>query len=495
MGIRSSMARDALLLTLANLAMRAVAMLFQVYLTGQVGAAGVGLLQLILTVHAFAMTIGTSGIRVAAMYLTAEEYGLNRPHGVRQALLWCMSSGTVLSAAVGGMLFLGSEPLALYWVKDLQACASLRLLGLTLPLNCLSAILAGYFTACGQVKRLVVVEIGDRVATIGLTMWLLKLGVPGDLSHACVAIVGGGALASLGSVAVLLVLAWRDLRQASGPSLSMGSRLVRFCIPVALNDYLRSGLGTLEQFLIPHGLARCGGSRTRAMADYGTIQGMVFPVLLLPNTVLFALADLLIPRLARYRARKDRAGTQRIASSCLRLSTLFSLAVAGLLFVLAESLGSLLYQSADASRYLRLFAPLIPVLYLDCIVDGMHKGLGEQIYCVRVNTLTNLMDVVLLFLLLPRWGVGGYYVTYVLTHVINFLFSLHRLVKLTRPRVSLRFLLAAAGSTAAAAGLVFLWVPTASRWSSVLVSGGLYLTTLLLLLILTGVIDKPEADA
>ena len=122
----------------------------------------------------------------------------------------------------------------------------------------------------------------------------------------------------------------------------------------------------------------------------------------------------------------------------------------------------------------------------------MHKGLGEQIYCVRVNTLTNLMDVVLLFLLLPRWGVGGYYVTYVLTHVINFLFSLHRLVKLTQPRVSLRFLLAAAGSTAVAAGLVFLWVPTVSRWSSVLVSGGLYLTTLLLLLILTGVLDKPE---
>ena len=84
----------------------------------------------------------------------------------------------------------------------------------------------------------------------------------------------------------------------------MGKRMVRFCVPVALNDYLRSGLGTLEQFLIPHGLSRCGGSRTKALADYGTIHGMVFPILLLPNTVLFAVSDLLVPRLARYNAER-----------------------------------------------------------------------------------------------------------------------------------------------------------------------------------------------
>lgn len=77
------MLRSALLLTLANLAMRGVTMLFQVYLTGQVGAAGVGLLQLIMTVHSFAVTVGTSGIRVAAMYLSAQEYGLRRFGGVR----------------------------------------------------------------------------------------------------------------------------------------------------------------------------------------------------------------------------------------------------------------------------------------------------------------------------------------------------------------------------------------------------------------------------
>ncbi len=488
MATGASIAQSTLLLTLANLAMRGVSMLFQVYLTGQVGAVGIGLLQLIMTVHGFAITLGTSGIRVAAMYLSAEEYGLRRPSGVRQAMLWCLGAGTLLSILVGLAMAFFAEPLALYWVKDLQAVASLRLLGLSLPLTCLSTILAGYFTACGKVKKLVVVEIADRVATVGLTAWLLNMGVPGDLSHACVSIVAGGALASLGSVAVLLTMLGRDmLSTGSVPKdLSMGRRLLRLCVPIALNDYLRSGLGTLEQFLIPHGLTRSGGSRTTALADYGTIHGMVFPVLMFPSTVLFAVSDLLVPELALCRAQKNTTRIRHITQTCLHMGFLFSALVAGLLFVVAEPLGYLLYARHSAGQYLRLFAPLIPMLYLDCIVDGMHKGLGQQVYCVRVNTLTSLLDVILLFVLLPRYGIGGYYLSFILTHALNFYLSIRRLLRIAGSVPLLDTLLPILGSVCATTWFVMRFVPVAPRWYSVLICGGLYLTLAALLLLLVG---------
>lgn len=494
---RLPMLLNALLLTLANLAMRGVTMLFQAYLTGQLGAAGIGLLQLILTVNAFAVTVGTSGLRVAAMYLSAEEYGLRRFHGIRRAMAWCIGAGLALSALVGAVMAVFAQPLAHHWVKDLQAEASLRLLGATLPLTCLSTILAGYFTACGKVKRLVAVEIADRILSAFLTVWLLKLGVPGDLSHACVSIVGGSALASVFSVAVLLGLMAADLRRFSRDpgEFHMGRRLWRLCLPVALNDYLRSGLGTLEQFLIPHGLTRSGGSRTQALADYGTIHGMVFPLMMLPNTVLYSVADLLVPALARCRAEKNQARLRSMTGRCLESSLLYAATVAGLLFVLAPSLGLLIYDSADAGHYLRLFAPLVPVLYLDCIVDGMHKGLGQQIYCVRVNTLTNLMDVILLFLLLPRFGIGGYFFTYTFTHVVNFYLSLRRLLELSQVLPSRRFFLSVCGSVLAAAAVAAYFIPSVARWSNVFLTGGVYLVLLTLLLTLTGSVDKPSRSS
>ena len=487
-----SMVQSVIWLTLASLAMRAVSMYFQVYLSGQIGAAGLGLMQLIMTVHAFAITVGTSGIRVAAMYLPAEEYGHKRFSGIRTAMVWCIGTGLLLSSIVGTIMTLAAQPLAVQWVKDIRAAASLRLLGMTLPLTCLSSVLGGYFTACGKIKKLVIIEILDRIATVGSTIWLLRRGMKGDLSHACVSIVAGGALASLGSAAALFFFMLRDLRKypKSDDLRPMGSRLLRFCVPVALNDYLRSGLGTLEQFLIPYGLAKCGGSRTKALADYGTIQGMVFPILMFLSTVLFSVADLLVPRLARCKAQKDTARLRSLTTRCWQTSYLFSAAVAGAVYVLALPLGQLFYHSADAGRYLKIFAPLLPVLYLDCIIDGMHKGLGEQIYCVRVNTLTNLLDVIGLFLLLPRFGIGGYFFTYVTTHVINFFLSFRRLSRVTGYLPDLRFLLTVILCVCTSAGFCALFLPAEPAWSTLFLNGGIYLVIAALLFVLT---DKKHA--
>ena len=190
--------------------------------------------------------------------------------------------------------------------------------------------------------------------------------------------------------------------------------------------------------------------------------------------------------------KKDQKRLNRITARCLSVSCLYACTIAGLLYVLAPSLGLLVYSSADAGRYLRLFAPLLPVLYLDCIVDGMHKGLGQQIYCVRVNTLTNLLDVIGLFLLLPRFGIGGYFVTYTFTHVLNFCLSLHRLLHLSSSAPRPAFLLGTICSVLVAAAIVCFYVPTTARWTNVLICGGLYLTLLALLLMLTGTVDRQE---
>lgn len=487
---KGAIARNVGLLTAANLLMRGVGMLFQVYLTARVGAAGVGLLQLITAVQFFAMTLGTSGLRVAALTLTAEEYGYRRFGGVRQAMVWCLGAGLALSTLVGGLLLVLAEPVAVLWVRDVQAIKSLRLLGITLPVNCLSAVLAGCFTACGQVRKLVAVEIGDKIATVGITMLLLRRGVAGDLAHACASIVAGNALAAAGSVTVLLVLLYRWLRNLEGERASgMGGRLWRIAVPVALSDYLRSGLSTLEQFLIPWGFARNSGSSSQAMADYGTIHGMVFPILMFPSTVLGAVSDVLVPELARRRAQGNRERIESLIRRCLVLGLFYGAAVAGLLYVLASPLGEGIYHSADAGRYLKCFAPLAVMLYLDLIVDGMHKGLGQQVYCVRVNTITSVLDVALLFFLLPRFGVAGYYWSFVLSHGVNFYLSIGKLLSVSGARLPWGQVCRGMAAAGVAAAVVAKVVEIGEGLEQVLLVGGIYLALTALLLLLTAPVD------
>ena len=111
---------SALLLTGANLALRMVSMGFQVYLSGQIGAAGIGLLQLVLSVSMLAMTAGMGGIRTSAMYLTAEEIGKNRRHGVRHVLSACFLYSFLFSTAVALLVYVGAPLVAEHWIGDIR---------------------------------------------------------------------------------------------------------------------------------------------------------------------------------------------------------------------------------------------------------------------------------------------------------------------------------------------------------------------------------------
>ena len=71
--------KNTLLLTSAALLLRLLSMLFQAYLAGYVGAEGLGLIQLVLSVLSFALTLGLAGARVTVTCLAAEEHGCRRP--------------------------------------------------------------------------------------------------------------------------------------------------------------------------------------------------------------------------------------------------------------------------------------------------------------------------------------------------------------------------------------------------------------------------------
>lgn len=115
----------ALLLTAANLLLRLISIAFQVFLSVRIGAAGLGLMQLISTIGVFAMLAGTAGVRVTAMYLAAEEFGHRRLSGVRAAMRACLQYGILVSAVSGAALFFLSDFFAQAWLRDLRAAPSL----------------------------------------------------------------------------------------------------------------------------------------------------------------------------------------------------------------------------------------------------------------------------------------------------------------------------------------------------------------------------------
>ena len=105
----------------------------------------------------------------------------------------------------------------------------------------------------------------------------------------------------------------------------------------------------------------------------------------------------------------------------------YSLAVALVIFIFADRLGVMIYSSPDAGHYLRLLAPLIPVMYTDMLCDGCLKGLGQQMWNMGINVLDAMLGVLLVWRVLPVYALGGYICIIYFNECLNFALSMTRL--------------------------------------------------------------------
>lgn len=444
---------SVLMLTGVNLLLRMAGTAFQVYISGRIGAAGVGLLQLVLSVGSLSMTAGIAGVRTATMYLTAEELGKHRPGNVTWVLSGTFLYSLICSGIAATVLYYFAPIIADHWIGDTRTIDAIRLLAAFLPVSCLCGVMTGYFTAAKRIGTLAAVEISEQLCSMAVTAAALTLWAGNDPGKACQSVVLGSCTGALLTLVCLVTLRLRE-RPLAGLRIPIASRLAGTALPLAIADDLKAGISTTENLMVPKRLALYTGN---ALALFGTVCGMVFPVLMFPAAILFGLTELLIPEMARCNAAGSRVRINYLMGRSLRVTLIYGALCGGVLYLAAPELCFSLYGSTDAGRFLRWFAPLTVMLYCDIVTDAMIKGLGQQKASVRYNIFTSAMDVILLFFLLPSYGISGYYFSFLVTHLINFILSLRRLLKITNQSIPWHIpigTLAAAAASVWAAGFV-----------------------------------------
>lgn len=420
---------SALLLTGVNLLLRAVGTSFQVYLSGRIGAAGIGLLQLVMSVGGLAMVAGMAGIRTAAMYLTAEALGRKKPEQVTWVLSGCFLYSFCFSGTVAALLYGFAPQIASLWIGDIRTVSALRMLSAFLPVTCLCGVMCGYFTAANRIGTLAAVEVAEQFCSMLVTMTALILWSGNDASRACQCIILGSCTGSCLTLLCLILLRIRE-KPKTGSRIPIRHRLSQTALPLGAADLLKSGINTTENLMVPKRLS-LNTLVEEPLAAFGCVTGMVFPILMFPACILYGLAELLIPELAHCAAAGSDSRIRYLVRRSLKVAMLYGLFFGGLMTLVAEPLCMVFYNSPEAGKLLKGYSLLVPMLYCDAITDAMTKGLGQQKACVRYNILTSSMDVIFLYLLLPRYGMEGYYVSFFITHLINFLLSLRRLLKIS----------------------------------------------------------------
>lgn len=431
-------------LTLTALLMRGIGMLFSAYVSNHAGSETMGLYSLLGSVYAFSITVATAGINLGTTRLVSEALGLGdnslAKRAAKRALICCTVTGCIATI----LLFALAPSLGKHLLGDMRAVRPLKLLALTLIPIAICSCLSGYFTAVRRVKVNAAFQIFSQFAKIGATVILLPKAVTKGPEQACIALVCGGAVAEFISLVITYLLYRIDLRNLKSEKSNnnrqtthLTKKLLGITLPVTFSACIRSALSMLQHVLVPKGLRASGRTWESALSSYGALHGMAMPLILFPSAIVQSFAGLLIPEVSECCICKDEDRLERVAFRTLSLSLFFSIGVSGIMLFFSHELGSLVYNNDETALYIKIIAPLIPVMYIDSAVDAILKGAGKQVYSMNVNIIDTLTACVFALTLIPKLGIWGYVISIYATEILNTALSLCKMVSVSKIRVKL----------------------------------------------------------
>ena len=421
-----------------------------------------GLITLTSGVYSFAVTFATSGINFAVVRLVSAALPYNEKINdgksnalvskiMKKAFLYCL----FFSSFATIILFFFAKQIGTYLLDDLRVVPSIKIMALSLVPISLSSAINGYFYAVRRVYKNVIVSFFEQGIKISIISSLLLFVFPSKVSYGCLAVAFGGLIGEIGSLLLNLILFLFDKIKRKSTVFEnveiwkLGSKIkekeeksipsiFKCAFPIAISAYARSFLYTIEHLLIPWGLKINGMSGGDALGSYGILCGMVFPLIFFPSSVLGAFSSLLIPEISASYEAKDFDRIRRIISKVFGFSLFFSICVSGVFVSFSNEIGELFFETPKAGEFIKLLAPLIPIMYLDSSVDAVLKGIGEHIHTMQINVIDSLISVFLVPTLTPWLGIYGYVITIYVTEIFNATFSILRLLKKTsfKPRIS-----------------------------------------------------------
>lgn len=439
--IKKEFIKNAIAVSAVSLAMSTVGILFRTYASNRVGSEVMGLLQLVLSVYLPACTLASSGVYVASTRLCSEALACKNRR-ISTILNRCLAYGLSFGITAFVLLFFGAKAIAVHWLQYPDAEIPLKILSFGLPFLSAANALQGFFLSLRKASYSTVLQVTEDLSKIGATVLLFSLFLKDGPKAALCAMVAGMAIGETVSCVcgyILYQTKRRTLPYAgSGKESEIFPQILRIALPCAFSGYLRSGIGMIENILIPRGLESYGLTPEQTLAAMGKFEGMALPILIFPATFLAVVSKLLVPEIAAENAVGNKDGNIRTTMSVLRWTMTYAVFIGTFTALFSMELGMEIYHDPVCGRYLMILAPLVPVLYGDKVIDGIMKGYNRQLTTMKINLADALFQTVGAWIIIPIAGIFGYIGIFCIGAVLNFFLSFLSLRKTCSIRFPIR---------------------------------------------------------
>ncbi|QKS46656.1 stage V sporulation protein B (plasmid) [Paenibacillus cellulosilyticus] len=425
---KQSFIKGAMILLLAGVINRLLGFVPRIILPRIMGAEGVGIYQLGYPFLSVMLTIVVGGIPLAVAKWIAEAESRGDTRRVKTIFRTAMTLTVTLSLALTALLVLFAPFLSSHILPDARVYQTFLCMTPLVTIIGVSSVYRAYFQGKHNMIPTAASQVTETIIRIIFQLTLAAALLPYGLEWAAAGAMLGTVAGEIAGLGVTVYHYYKDRRRQpiadeqetevkSPPTLykrrpsepPVMRRLLHLSVPVTGSRLVGSLSYLLETIFTNRSLAAAGIAIGVATSQYGALQGMIVPLVLLPTALTYSLSVSLIPTLAEAAAKGDRELIHRRMHQSLRLSLVTGAPFVVVMTLFAEPLCRLIYNHADIAPLLRLIAPFGMFIYLQGPLQAALQAL-EKPGTALMNTFIGAGIKLVLIIQLaskPELGIYG----------------------------------------------------------------------------------------
>ena len=407
--------KSAAIVTVFSTIEKTLSFFYRVVLSRIIGAEGIGIYQICLSVFAVFLTAASSGIPVTVSRLMAKNNAVNDIHGKHAAVTAGVVGTLIFTVPIAILLFFGRNALGFLFSDD--RCKDIFLLLLPgLILTSVYAVMRGSFWGNKQFVPYSVIELLEDALMVVLGC-ILVYGVTDPVLGARRAIIAV-AVSYVFSFVVSLFWYFHKGGKFVNPKRQL-KPLFAASMPITTMRTSTSLLNSAVAILLPVLLMKTYGlNNSEAISLYGIAIGMSLPILFIPSSLIGSISVVVAPELSENYYKNRTAQVKFDVEKSIRAAIFISTLLIPILFVLGDEIGTLLYSNEMSGQIVQrcsfILIPMCVTMISTTVLNSMNREKRTLI-----NFLIGATAMIISILVLTKFvGVYSYMIGLALNYII-----------------------------------------------------------------------------
>ena len=393
------------------------------------GASGLGLYSLSLTIYAMTLLIANLGIAQSILKYVAEDKG-NR-NKVHQIVFSGFTSSLVIGVAAAGLLYVLRSPIAgLFNMTELAGL--LPIIALTIPFASLFQSVNGLFNGRRQMRTFALLLIVQSALKTLLIIILVRVGL--GIKGAIIGLL----LAEIGTSLLGLLLSRNFLRLSLQGYFRNARRLFSFGWQMFAANATNVILNQTDIIMIGYFLT---------VADVGYYSAAVFIITFL-GIVPGAIQRITFPAASAFWSQNNRAALNRMIDKSMKYSACILIPIGLGLGFFAKGIIGLIF----GAEFIVAALPLSILLIARVIggstvvpIGNVIPGIGRPDINLKIELVVTGINVGLNILLIPPFGIVGAAVATTISRLVGYAIFLVFVIRLLQVKIDVRWHICAFG--------------------------------------------------